>query len=140
MDEKGNVVATATIDEDLNRNGQLDLIDHVPREKSVDGRQLRYVYGGTNGSTRLMDIHFEKGMHCIDCHMLQDSHGDGNLYSTNWDTIEIECEDCHGSPGRARTLFTSGANGGNDHDQAGGSGRPAVLRAESATRSSSGRG
>lgn len=113
VDEKGNTVATATIDEDLNRNGVLDLIDHVPREKSVDGRQLRYVYGGTNGSTRLMDIHFEKGMHCIDCHMLQDAHGDGNIYSTNWDTIEIECEDCHGAQDRP-TLFTSGANGGND--------------------------
>ena len=47
--------------------------------------------GGANGSTRMMDVHFEKGMHCIDCHFLQDAHGDGNLYNTNWDTIEIEC-------------------------------------------------
>jgi hypothetical protein len=112
-DESGAVIASQVIDEDLNRNGVLDLIDHTPREKSVDGRQLRYVYGGSNGSTRLMDVHFERGMHCIDCHMLQDTHGDGNIYSTNWDTIEIECEDCHGAA-EPPTLFTSGANGGND--------------------------
>ena len=112
-DEAGNVIATATINEDLNGNGKLDLIDRLPRESSVDGRQMRYVYGGRNGSTRLMDIHFEKGMHCIDCHFLQDVHGDGHVYSTNWDHIEIECEDCHGAKATAN-LKTSGPTGGND--------------------------
>ena len=112
-DEDGNVIATETINEDANGNGKLDLIDRVPREKSIDGRQMRYVYGGRNGSTRQMDVHFERGMHCIDCHFLQDVHGDGHVYSTNWDAIEIECEDCHGA--RERTNFlTSGPNGGND--------------------------
>ncbi|HET7504884.1 MAG TPA: hypothetical protein VFK02_27865, partial [Kofleriaceae bacterium] len=82
--------------------------------------QMRYVYGGRNGSTRQMDVHFERGMHCIDCHFLQDVHGDGHVYSTNWDQIEIECEDCHGA--RTKTnLRTSGPNGGNDlrlaHDE-----------------------
>jgi LVIVD repeat len=112
-DEDGDVVARTTINEDLNGNGKLDLIDRVPREESIDGRQVRYVYGGRNGSTRQMDIHFQRGMHCIDCHFLQDVHGDGHLYSTNWDGIEIECEDCHGAVERA-TLVTSGPNGGND--------------------------
>src|SRR5262249_52620433 len=107
FDEAGNVIATVTIDEDANHNGALDLIDRVPREKSIDGRQMRYVYGGRNGSTRQMDVHFERGMHCIDCHFLQDVHGDGHVYSTNWDAIEIECEDCHGAAARA-TLVTSG--------------------------------
>jgi hypothetical protein len=113
-DASGKVIASVTIGEDLNGNGQLDLIDRVPRDKAVDGRQFKYIYGGANGSTRLMDIHFEKGMHCIDCHFLQDAHGDGNVYSTNWETIEIECEDCHGTKGQKATLFTSGQNGGND--------------------------
>ena len=114
--------ASVTIDEDGNGNGTLDLIDRVPRERSVDGRQVRYIYGGRNGSTRLMDVHFERGMQCIDCHFLQDVHGDGHVYSTNWDHIEIECEDCHGATARA-TLVTSGPNGGNDltraHDASG---------------------
>ncbi|HEU0031821.1 MAG TPA: hypothetical protein VFQ53_14385 [Kofleriaceae bacterium] len=112
-DVDGNVLATTTINEDLNGNGKLDLIDRLPREKAIDGRQVRYIYGGRNGSTRQMDVHFERGMHCIDCHFIQDVHGDGNVYSTNWDAIEIECEDCHGA--RAKTNFlTSGPNGGND--------------------------
>lgn len=111
--EDGKAVAAIMINEDANGNGQLDLIDRLPREESFDGRQVRYVYGGRNGSTRQMDVHFERGMHCIDCHMLQDVHGDGHLYSTNWDAIEIECEDCHGALART-TLLTSGPNGGND--------------------------
>lgn len=113
FDENGNIVDTITINEDANNNGKLDLVDRLPRENSIDGRQVRYIYGGRNGSTHLMDIHFEKGMHCIDCHFLQDVHGDGHIYSTNWDHIEIECEDCHGSANLA-TLKTSGPTGGND--------------------------
>ncbi len=111
--EAGEVVASEIIDEDSNNNGKLDLIDHAPREKSIDGRQPSYVYGGRNGSTRQMDVHFERGMHCIDCHFIQDLHGDGHLYGTNWEQIEIECEDCHGGKAKA-TLRTSGPNGGND--------------------------
>lgn len=113
IDEDGNVIATTTIDEDLNGNGKLDLIDRLPREKAIDGRQVRYVYGGRNGSTRQMDVHFQVGMHCIDCHFLQDVHGDGQVYSTNWDLIEIECEDCHGANNKTN-FKTSGPNGGND--------------------------
>ncbi len=112
--DANGVLVTQTINEDLNGNGQLDLIDRVPREISVDGRQNRYIYGGANGSTRLVDIHFERGMHCIDCHFIQDAHGDGNIWHTNWELIEIECEDCHGTRDGAATLFTTGATGGND--------------------------
>jgi len=124
---------------DLNDNGELDadehfadgitggelwLPDRVPREASVDGRQVRILYGGANGSTHLKDVHFGKGMHCVDCHFYQDLHGDGNIYTNNWDQIEIECEDCHGfgktraqevTPGK---LYTSGPNGRNDLMQA----------------------
>lgn len=113
VDADGKVIAEATINEDLNGNNKLDLLDRAPRERSFDGRQARYVYGGANGATRLMDIHYERGMHCIDCHQLQDSHGDGHLYGTNHEVIEIECDDCHGSLAAEATLVTSGANGGN---------------------------
>ena len=30
-------------------------------------------------AVHLNDIHAEKGMHCVDCHFRQDSHGNGNL-------------------------------------------------------------
>lgn len=45
----------------------------------------------------LKDIHLEKGMHCVDCHLSQDSHGNGILYNEPRAAIEITCVDCHGS-------------------------------------------
>ncbi len=59
-------------------------------------------------AVHLNDIHAEKGMHCVDCHFRQDSHGDGNLYNEPRAAIEIACEDCHGTIKQKATLFTSG--------------------------------
>jgi len=44
----------------------------------------------------LMDVHLERGMHCIDCHFEQDVHGNTKLYGEVRAAIEIRCEDCHG--------------------------------------------
>jgi hypothetical protein len=46
-----------------------------------------------------MDIHLEKGMHCVDCHFLQDNHGNTKLYGEVRAAIEIQCVDCHGTTG-----------------------------------------
>lgn len=43
-----------------------------------------------------LDIHLEKGMHCVDCHFVQDVHGDAKLYGEVRAAIEINCQDCHG--------------------------------------------
>jgi hypothetical protein len=59
-------------------------------------------------AVHLKDIHLEKGMHCVDCHFSQDSHGDGQLYGEYSSTIEIECQDCHGTAKAYATLRTSG--------------------------------
>jgi len=48
-------------------------------------------------AVHLRDIHLEKGMHCIDCHFEQDSHGNGHLYGEPRAAVEIDCIDCHGS-------------------------------------------
>jgi hypothetical protein len=53
-------------------------------------------------SVHLMDIHAERGMHCVDCHFKQDNHGDGRLYGEYPNAIEITCADCHGT---VRTRF-----------------------------------
>ena len=50
----------------------------------------------------LKDIHLEKGMHCVDCHFEQDSHGNGKLYGEPRDAVEIDCVDCHGTIDAAR--------------------------------------
>ena len=56
----------------------------------------------------LKDIHLERGMHCIDCHFKQDSHGDGKLYGEPRNAIEIACVDCHGTVNTYATVTTSG--------------------------------
>ncbi|HEX7901059.1 MAG TPA: multiheme c-type cytochrome [Planctomycetota bacterium] len=53
-------------------------------------------------AVHLMDIHAERGMHCVDCHFKQDNHGDGRLYGEYPNAIEITCADCHGT---VRTRF-----------------------------------
>ena len=45
----------------------------------------------------MMDVHLERGMHCIDCHFIQDVHGNTKLYGEVRAAIEITCVDCHGT-------------------------------------------
>ena len=59
-------------------------------------------------AVHLKDIHLEKGMHCVDCHFKQDSHGDGKLYGEPRAGIEIDCADCHGTISAPATLVTTG--------------------------------
>jgi hypothetical protein len=59
-------------------------------------------------AVHLKDIHLEKGMHCIDCHFEQDSHGNGKLYGETRNAIEIDCVDCHGTIQQHAALITSG--------------------------------
>ena len=40
-------------------------------------------------AVHLQDIHLERGMHCVDCHFSQDSHGDGQIYGEYGNAIEI---------------------------------------------------
>lgn len=59
-------------------------------------------------AVHLQDIHLEKGMHCVDCHFRQDSHGTGILYSEPRAAVEIGCVDCHGSIKAKANAITSG--------------------------------
>ena len=56
-----------------------------------------------------MDVHLEKGMHCVDCHFVQDMHGNRGCKWKCGPACEIQCIDCHGTvrPSGA-TLRTSG--------------------------------
>ena len=57
-----------------------------------------------NKAVHLMDIHLEKGMHCVDCHFVQDVHGNGKVYGEMRAAIEIQCIDCHGTVDAKATL------------------------------------
>ena len=68
-------------------------------------------------AAHLADIHLQKGMQCVDCHLEQDSHGSGKLYGEPRAAIEMDCVDCHGTISEPATLITSGpaASGGGTH-------------------------
>ena len=38
------------------------------------------------------------GLLCQDCHTSIDMHGDGNIFGTTLAQVEVECQDCHGTP------------------------------------------
>ena len=44
------------------------------------------------------DVHYKKGMLCQDCHTSLDMHGDGKIAGSTLAPVEIECQDCHGTP------------------------------------------
>jgi hypothetical protein len=56
------------------------------------------------------DVHYEAGLHCVDCHTSNDLHGDGNIYSKREQAVEIECVDCHGSVEEYSATKTSRGN------------------------------
>jgi len=53
------------------------------------------------------DVHFTKGMVCIDCHTEREVHGDGQIYAKRHYEVEIRCETCHGAPDKLATGVTS---------------------------------
>jgi hypothetical protein len=62
---------------------------------------------GHTYSDQIPDIHYEKGMVCIDCHTINEIHGDGNLYAKKNFQLEIRCEVCHGTPEQYGTGITA---------------------------------
>jgi hypothetical protein len=95
LDYKGNILPEVTNDQlqAAMRYHKLPPPQRVPQE---------------GVPVQLMDIHLEKGMHCIDCHFVQDVHGNTKLYGEVRDAIEIGCVDCHGTVEKRATLRTSG--------------------------------
>jgi hypothetical protein len=92
------------------KDRQGNLLDHrglpigeVTTEKLVASMQPPTPAEKRQGKQRdgvpvhLMDVHLEKGMHCVDCHFQQDNHGNTLLYGEVRAAIEITCIDCHGT-------------------------------------------
>ncbi|MDH4197373.1 MAG: cytochrome c3 family protein [Candidatus Aminicenantes bacterium] len=44
-----------------------------------------------------VDVHFEQGMKCLDCHSVREVHGDGKAYNSYRDegVLDVRCEKCH---------------------------------------------
>ncbi len=65
---------------------------------------------GHTYSNQVPDIHYERGMACIDCHTINEVHGDGNLYVKKNYQLEIRCETCHGTRDAYGTGVTAMGN------------------------------
>ncbi|HVJ49495.1 multiheme c-type cytochrome [Desulfitobacterium sp.] len=39
----------------------------------------------------------EVNLDCVDCHTRKEAMGDGEMYFSEWKTLKIQCQDCHGS-------------------------------------------
>lgn len=63
-------------------------------------------------AVHLEDIHQTRGMHCADCHVGSDVHGNGNLYNEPRAAIQIDCIDCHGTIDKPASLVASGPAAG----------------------------
>jgi hypothetical protein len=48
----------------------------------------------------LPDIHYERGMQCIDCHPVEELMGEGKIHAQSKDQVRVRCADCHGLPGK----------------------------------------
>ena len=59
------------------------------------------------GSLALTDVHHDAGFTCMDCHSLDEMHGDGNTYNSMFESPSPECEDCHAEGGTAMAPPTS---------------------------------
>ena len=57
--------------------------------------QFRLIADGRIFERRPADIHAEKGMTCVDCHLASEVMGDGMTHAHENDAIKISCADCH---------------------------------------------
>lgn len=103
--QRESSVKVAELHKEIYRN--VDHFDPVSKKKVFEMEaQLREYQ--KHIPVHMLDIHLEKGMHCVDCHFVQDMHGNGKLYGEVRAAIEIQCTDCHGTAQQIATLRTSG--------------------------------
>src|SRR5205814_77825 len=80
LDHQGRVIEHPTTQHLMNA---VKYPEHAKEQCRVadDGTKKPLAYVNREGTpVHLMDIHLEKGMHCVDCHFIQDNHGNGKLY------------------------------------------------------------
>ncbi len=85
------------------REGNLLTIDDKPIDQDDKDKFKKAVH--------LKDVHLALGMQCVDCHFLNDTHGNGLLHVEPRAATAITCIDCHGTVSARPTLITSGKGG-----------------------------
>ena len=96
----------------LNFTGRAQMPPGLPNGPGFPGttdEKFNSNYHYSVDSVNPRDVHFERGLDCIDCHTARGIMGDGNIYGHMDQATKIECRMCHGLPGELPTML--------DHDQ-----------------------
>ncbi len=91
----------------LSFTGRAQMPPRLPSGPGVAGttdEKFNNNYHFTDSETNPQDIHRERGLHCIDCHVASEIMGDGNIWGHMDQATKIECRTCHGMPGVPATL------------------------------------
>ncbi len=95
----------------LSFTGRAQMPPRLPSGPGIPGttderfnRNFHYADIATNPA----DLHHERGLHCIDCHVKAEIMGDGNIFGHMDQATKIECRTCHGLPDEPPTFL--------DHD------------------------
>ena len=78
-----------------------------PNYPGLTPAKLHGGYQVQNPEVNPPDIHYERGLECIDCHVRREVMGDGNIFGHMHQAVEIRCESCHGTPNAYGPMQTS---------------------------------
>ncbi|MCX5820262.1 MAG: cytochrome c3 family protein [Deltaproteobacteria bacterium] len=91
----------------------IGLIDGHKFTKKNEGKTCAFCHGGrvypefTGDYGGNPDVHYEKGMMCVDCHKKAEMHGDGVAYATKQEVKDRPaCVNCHDKLGQEKLLTT----------------------------------
>jgi len=65
------------------------------RSDLAHGDKIEAIYG-QDYHKLLPDIHYQKGLHCVDCHGKKDIMGNGKMYYHESKVKKVSCLSCHG--------------------------------------------
>ena len=71
-------------------------LDRVQSSPSPDKENLETRWQNVY-SPGLVFTKCEVNLDCVDCHTRKEAMGDGEMYFSEWKTLKIQCQDCHGS-------------------------------------------
>ncbi len=108
LDDAGNKIELVTTDKLAAAMKAPEQVQAILKEHALAGDFDPKMRKADGVPVHLMDIHLEKGMHCADCHFVQDAHGNTKLQTEVRAGIEIQCTDCHGTTKERAKLVTTG--------------------------------
>ena len=87
------------------RSGRISLsykgLAEVQPGQEKDCRRPARLHDGRPACEVTADVHQQKGLSCVDCHLHTDLMGDGTARPHKEDQVEITCEACHPRQGHA---------------------------------------